>query len=131
MRTSMAAGWAVTVTMLLGNGAVWASGVSILQGGQGTRETAYDFGGITFVPDSRGTTGTVYDFDTIQRNQANKAFGERDSGTVYRLPQPQARPALPAPPVPATPLIPIVPYGGGVGPQSHPGGGHWRGGTGR
>jgi hypothetical protein len=121
----------IAVVLILGTGSAWASGVSMIQGDDGTSGTLYDFGGVKLYNDSRGTTGTVYDFGTIQRYQFNNTSGETSSGTIYRFPQPQAHSTLPAPSVPVTPLLPVIPYGGGVGPQSHPGGGHWRGGTGR
>ncbi|MFM8551908.1 MAG: hypothetical protein ACKOCD_06285 [Nitrospiraceae bacterium] len=111
-------------------GSAWASGISLLQSDQGTAGMAYDFGGVRLVPDQRGTTGMTYNYGAIQRYQFSDANGRMDTGTIYRL-QPQAHPTLPVPSTPVTPLMPIVPYGGGLSPQSHSGGSHWRGGTGR
>jgi hypothetical protein len=108
-----------------------ASGPGLLQDSQGTTGTLYDFGGVKLYQDSRGTTGTVYDFGAVQQYQFTSPSGETQSGTIYNFGGTKLSPVVPLPQTPATPQYPVLPYGGGMAPQSHPGGGHWRGGTGR
>lgn len=111
--------------------AAWASGPGLLQDSQGATGTLHDFDGVKLYPHSRGTTGTVYDLGAVQQYQFTSPSGEPQSGTIYKFGGTTATPVAPLPQAPTTPPYPVLPYGGGMAPQSHPGGGHWRGGTGR